>query len=203
MRKLANLPQIQLEYVGLMARLIELAERGRGPNAGLLARLYSLQQTLLRAGIDPERLFAEQRYPGSGATPVQGEGGPEHISQAGMIRHVVFHRVTEIGESGYVGRLETLADGELGSNGLIEKPLIVTSSGQCCREEDIGGRCDLCGGWDSKDRIFSCWVCRASLCWRHVCFFPSEDGGEVMLCPRHFRKARHRMDTWQLEDRGK
>ena len=201
MRKPGNLPQTQLEYVGLMARLIELAERGRGPNAGLLARLYSLQQTLLRAGIDPDRLFAEQSYPGSGTARVQGEGGPESLSQAGIIQHVVFNRVTEINESGYVGRLETLADGELGSSGLIEKPLILTCSGRRAREEDIAGRCDLCGGWDLE--VFSCQVCHASICSRHVCFLASEDGGQIALCPKHFRKALRRMDMWELEDRRK
>jgi hypothetical protein len=195
MRKPGNLPQIQREYRELKARLVEVLRAGGDPDPGMCARLDSLLQTLRRAGIP-----VQQRPQAPSPAPANHQGGQENIS---TISQIIFNRVTELGDCGYIGRLETLADGELGSSGLIEKPLILTSSGRRCTEEDIGGRCDLCGGWDSKDRIFSCWVCRISLCWRHVCFFPSEDGGEVALCPKHFRKARRRMDMWELEDRRK
>ena len=157
------------------------------------ARLYSLQQILCRAGIP-----VQQRPQAPSAGPANRQGGPEEIS---TIRHVVFNRVTEIDESGYVARRETLADGELGGSGLIEKPLILTSSGRRAKEEEIAGRCDLCGGWDVE--IFSCRVCHASICSRHVCLFPSEDGGEFALCPKHFRRALRKMDMWELEDRRK
>jgi len=198
MRKPANLPQIQREYRELKTRLMQLLHTGGDPDADMLARLYSLQETLCRAGIP-----AQQRSQAPTPAPASDQGGPEDISWTPTIRHVVFNRVTEIDESGYVGRLDTLADGELGGNGVIEKPLILASCGQRCTEENIGGRCDLCQKWDCKGHIFSCSVCRISLCWRHVCFFPSEDGGEIALCPRHFRRARRRMDTWELEDRSR
>ncbi len=200
MRKPENLPQIQQEYVGLMARVIQLADRGRNPDAGLLGRLYSLRQTLLRAGIAPERLLSEERYPGSGAAPVQGEGGPENNSQAGMLLDVHYNRVTEIG-SGYISRRDTLAEGKLGGNRVLEKPLILGSSGLRLTEENIGGRCDLCQKWDHISRIYNCLVCHAPICLRHVRFFPSKDGRRIPMCPKHFRRAVRRMDMWEREDR--
>lgn len=200
MRKPADLPRIQQEYVGLMARVMRLTDRGRSPGARLLGRLHSLRQTLLRAGIAPERLLSEERYPVSGAPLAQGERRPDSNSQAGMMVEVHYNRITEIG-SGYVSRRDTLAEGELGGNRLLEKPLILGSSGLRLTEENIGGRCDLCRKFDHISRIYNCLVCHAPICFRHVRFFPSNDGRTIPMCPKHFRKAVRGMDMWEREDR--
>ncbi|MDP2898626.1 MAG: hypothetical protein Q8Q12_18975 [bacterium] len=198
MSESTSLPQLQ-ECLELKAKVMRAVETGGDPDPEDLARLYSLEAVLRRAGINPEEIYAETS--GQAVSPFGPRGDASHQNLVRPItRDVLFKRVVEVGGDGYPGHVETIEQTESGLVRLVEEPLILAACGRRIRE--VGGRCSVCQQFECPDHVFFCHAdgCHISLCLRHVHFFPL-DGQNIPFCRKHFRRAVHRRNMWDEESK--
>lgn len=114
----------------------------------------------------------------------------------------IFKQPISVTDRGFTSRLELSKETEEGMDVYTEEPIIIACCGRAIWESEIGGRCDVCGGYECKDHVFHCKSCSKCLCLKHTYFFEDPTTGTVVpYCLKHFKKAIFNCNTWQISDK--
>lgn len=114
----------------------------------------------------------------------------------------IFKQPISVTDRGFTSRLEISRETEEGMDVYTAEPIIIACCGRAIMESEIGGRCDVCGGYECKDHVFHCKSCSKCLCLKDTYFFEDPATGTVTpYCLKDFKKAIFNCNTWQISDK--
>lgn len=114
----------------------------------------------------------------------------------------VFKKPISITDKGFSSYFELTKETEEGLDVYRSEPIIIASCGKRIRQDEIGGRCDVCHQYECKDHVLHCKICSKCLCLKHTYFFEDPKNNiTTPYCQYHFNKAISNYNTWQIMDK--
>ncbi|MEW6686066.1 MAG: hypothetical protein AB1393_07670 [Candidatus Edwardsbacteria bacterium] len=111
-------------------------------------------------------------------------------------RETIFKKPKSVKDQGFTSKKTTMKETDEGIERFVEESLIVSACGEVIRENEIGGRCDVCGNYTCREHTFHCYACKKTLCLRHVHFLKEGDK-EYPYCLECYKIAIDNYDTWK------
>ncbi|MDP2938504.1 MAG: hypothetical protein Q8O13_00245 [Candidatus Omnitrophota bacterium] len=145
------------------------------------------------------RLINKQK---PGIYPEPENQGPVNSDVADLSKPVTKETIrkkpTKITDNGFTVSTRATKYTEDGMEQETHEPMILDGMNRRVKEEEIQGRCDVCGEYSAQ--IFHCYVqgCKRTLCPKHVYFF-EQDGKQLPYCLVDFKHVVDNFDTWKAD----